>query len=87
MSRAVIRTTEWTLTLDPSPELPRAEFTAECADCGARSLTARDEPLSVEVWTIKHTGLNPSHRRFTLRIEQRWVVEPAPGNPYHDSAG
>ncbi|SFC84621.1 hypothetical protein SAMN05421773_106255, partial [Streptomyces aidingensis] len=35
-------------------------------------------------WALKHTGLNPSHRRFTLHTAQPWLVSPAPGNPYYD---
>ncbi|SFD41183.1 hypothetical protein SAMN05421773_114171, partial [Streptomyces aidingensis] len=38
----------------------------------------------MEVWALKHTGLNPSHRRFTLHTAQPWLVSPAPGNPYYD---
>ncbi|WP_139238397.1 MULTISPECIES: hypothetical protein [Streptomyces] len=81
----MIKTAEWTLSLDESPDVPRIVYRAACLECGMVSLPGSDESLSVEVWAIKHTGLNPSHRRFTLRTAQPWVVEPAPGNPYYDA--
>ncbi|WP_093840781.1 hypothetical protein, partial [Streptomyces aidingensis] len=80
----MLKAAEWTLALEDSPGVPRAVFLAVCASCGAESVEAREESLSVEVWALKHTGLNPSHRRFTLHTAQPWLVSPAPGNPYYD---
>ncbi|WP_158674717.1 hypothetical protein [Streptomyces hoynatensis] len=43
-----------------------------------------NEPQPVEMWTLRHTGLNPTHRQFKLTTEWLWRVCPAPGNPYFE---
>ncbi|WP_159049423.1 hypothetical protein [Streptomyces sp. NRRL WC-3618] len=41
--------------------------------------------MPVEVWALKHTGLNPTHRQFKAMAETFWRVTPAEGNPYRES--
>ena len=83
MSRVIIRAAEWTLGPEISEGAPQAIFIAVCVTCAAESEPVDDERLPVEVWTLKHTGLNPSHRLFQFKTESFWRVTPTPGNPYY----
>jgi hypothetical protein len=57
-------------------------FATSCLACGAESEAADNDRLPVEVWALKHTGLNPTHRQYQPKILSFWRVDPAPGNPY-----
>lgn len=81
--RLVIKAAEWTLTEETAEGAPRAIFRVECLTCGGESEMVDNQPLPVEMWAVKHTGLNPSHRQFKLFTEWFWRVVPAPGNPYY----
>lgn len=52
---------------------------------GAQAQPTDDERLPVEIWTLKHTGLHPTHRQFKATTETFWRVTPAEGNPYAES--
>ncbi|TDC75554.1 hypothetical protein [Streptomyces hainanensis] len=87
MTRAIIRAAEWTLTEETGEGAPRAVFRVACVDCGAASEAVDNQPEPVEMWALRHTGLNTTHRRFRLATEWFWRVVPAPGNPYFDLEG
>ncbi|WP_139238377.1 hypothetical protein [Streptomyces aidingensis] len=80
----MIKSAEWTLSHDTGEGVPRAIYSAECLNCGRQSAAVDNESLPVEVWALKHTGLNPQHREFKLTTELFWRVDPAPGNPYRE---
>ncbi|WP_266503532.1 hypothetical protein [Streptomyces sp. NBC_00878] len=40
--------------------------------------------MPIEIWALKHTGLNPDHRRFKATAQTFWHVTPAENNPYHE---
>ena len=78
----IIRAAEWTLCVDTAEGAPQGIFSAACITCGAESPSVDDDRLPVELWALKHTGLNPSHRQFQSQMLGFWRVDPAPGNPY-----
>ncbi|WP_405730092.1 hypothetical protein OG607_29725 [Streptomyces sp. NBC_01537] len=80
--RTVIRAADWTLRVETAEGAPQAIYSALCITCGAESPAVDDTRLPIEIWTLKHTGLNPSHRQFQPRTLGFWRVDPAPGNPY-----
>jgi hypothetical protein len=80
--RAVIKAAEWTLSEERGEGAPRGIFSVLCVACGVESPAVDDDRLAVEVWALRHTGLNPGHRQFQLRALGFWRVDPAPGNPY-----
>ncbi|WP_326598553.1 DUF7848 domain-containing protein [Streptomyces sp. NBC_01803] len=89
--RTIIKAAEWqlfqansALTEIGDEDAPRTIFRVACVDCGAESEAANNESLPVEMWTLKHTGANPDHRRYRSTMECFWIVLPAPGNPYYD---
>lgn len=84
MTRSIIRAAEWTLGAETSEGAPTGIYSAECITCGARAQPTDNEPLPVEVWALKHTGLNPSHRQYKSMVETFWRVTPAEGNPYRE---
>lgn len=53
--------------------------------CGAEAPAQDNDRASVEVWALKHTGRNPTHRQYKAMIETYWRVTPAEGNPYRES--
>jgi hypothetical protein len=81
--RAIMKAAEWTLTAETAEGAPSGIFSAACVACGGESPAVDDDRLPVEVWALKHTGLNPAHRQFQLRVLAFWRVDPAPGNPHH----
>ncbi|MFI1398493.1 hypothetical protein [Streptomyces sp. NPDC020681] len=83
----IIKAAEWTLTAESGEGAPQATFSAICLKCGAEAEPADGERLPVEVWTLKHTGLHPTHRQFKAATEYFWRVDPAPGNPYLAAEG
>ncbi|WP_456318736.1 DUF7848 domain-containing protein [Actinacidiphila soli] len=84
--RAVIKAAEWTLSEETAEGAPRGIFGVLCIACGVESPCVDDDRLPVEVWAIKHTGLNPMHRQYQPKILGFWRVDPAPGNPYLEVA-
>ncbi|WP_455680093.1 DUF7848 domain-containing protein [Streptomyces prunicolor] len=82
MTRSIITAAEWTLGPETAEGAPKGIHSAECVTCGAQAQSTDNDRLPVEVWALKHTGLNPSHRQFKATIESFWRVTPAPGNPY-----
>lgn len=82
MTRSIIRAAEWTLGPETAEGAPEGMYSAECITCGAQAQPTDNERLPVEVWTIKHTGLNPTHRQFKAMQETFWRVTPAEGNPF-----
>jgi hypothetical protein len=81
--RAIIKAAEWTLRATTPEGAPQAIFAVMCMTCHAESEAVDDERLSVELWTLKHTGRNPAHRLFKLTTECWWEVGPEPGNPFY----
>ncbi|UUU34414.1 hypothetical protein JIX56_33765 [Streptomyces sp. CA-210063] len=86
MTRSIIKAAEWTLGPDAGDEVPETVYSVVCLSCGAVSPAMDDERLPVEVWALKHTGMNPDHRRFKAKAETFWRVSPAEGNPYCEKA-
>ena len=82
MPRSIITAADWTLGPDINDTTPAGVYSAVCLSCGTASAATEDDRLPVEVWALKHTGLNPSHRRFKAVAETFWRVTPAGGNPY-----
>ncbi|MFI6248503.1 hypothetical protein [Streptomyces sp. NPDC051016] len=82
--RAIITATEWTLGAETGEGAPSGVYSAECLTCGAQAQPADNECLPVEVWALKHTGLNPAHRQFKAMAATFWRVTPAEGNPYRE---
>jgi hypothetical protein len=84
MARLIIKAAEWTLSAGGGEGAPEAIFVVECMSCHAESAPVDNDRLEVEMWALRHTGGNPSHRLFKLRTESYWRTDPAPGNPYHE---
>ena len=82
MTRSIIRAAEWTLAAETAEGAPEGIYSAECITCGAQAQPTGNVRLPVEVWALKHTGLNPTHRQFKAMAETFWRVTPAEGNPY-----
>ncbi|MFJ9708161.1 hypothetical protein [Streptomyces sp. NPDC101234] len=80
--RAIITAAEWTLGAETAEGAPSGIYSAECLTCGAHARPTDNERLSVEIWALKHTGLNPTHRQFKATAGTFWRVTPANGNPY-----
>ncbi|MGP3982892.1 DUF7848 domain-containing protein [Streptomyces sp. KR80] len=85
--QTIIRAAEWTLGPETGEGAPQAIFSVACVTCHEESQPVDDERLPMEIWALKHTGLNPAHRQFRLTTESFWRVTPAPGNPYYDEPG
>lgn len=85
MTRSIIRAAAWVLGPETAEAAPEGIYSAECLTCGAQAKSTDDGRLPVEVWTLKHTGLNPTHRRYKATAETFWRVTPADGNPYRES--
>lgn len=84
VSRVIIKSAVWTLREGGGEGAPEAVFVVACMACRADSGPVENDRLAVEMWALKHTGMNPSHRLFQLRTESYWWTAPAPGNPYHE---
>ncbi|MGW2706977.1 DUF7848 domain-containing protein [Streptomyces sp. NPDC001340] len=83
--RAVIKAAEWSLgpeTAEGAPKQPIYE--SECLSCKAQSGGTDGERLPAEIWALKHTGANPTHRTYRAIITSFWRVSPAEGNPYRE---
>lgn len=85
MTRSIIKAAQWTLGPETAEEAPQGIYSAKCLTCGAQAQPTDNERLSVEVWALKHTGLNPAHRQFTATAETFWCVTPTDGNPHRES--
>jgi hypothetical protein len=85
VTRSIIRAAEWALGVDTSKDAPQSTCFAVCLTCGGKSEASADDRLAVEIWALKHTGLNPSHRHYKATTETHWRVTPAEGNPYRES--
>lgn len=83
--RSIIKAVEWTLGAETGEGAPSGIYSAECVTCGAQAVPTDDDRLPVEVWALKHTGLNPTHRQYKATTETFWRVTPAEGNPYRES--
>ncbi|MFF7980129.1 hypothetical protein ACFZDK_13510 [Streptomyces sp. NPDC007901] len=83
--RAIITAAEWTLGAETAEGAPSGIYSAVCLKCGAQAQPTDNERLPVEVWALKHTGLNPAHRQFKAVAETFWRVTPAEGNPYAET--
>ncbi|WP_127356849.1 DUF7848 domain-containing protein [Actinacidiphila soli] len=59
-AHVIIRAAEWILGQETSEGAPQAIFVVVCMTCAEESQPVDDERLPVEVWALKHTGLNPS---------------------------
>jgi len=82
--RAIIKAADWTLGEETAEGVPHAIYGAQCVACGAESGLTDNVRLPVEVWALKHTGLNPTHRQFAATVQTYWRVTPADGNPYQE---
>jgi len=82
VTRSIIKAAEWTLGPDTREDVPAGVYSAECLTCGAQVQPTANERLPVEIWALKHTGLNPDHRQFRATTETFWRVTPTEGNPY-----
>ncbi|WKX13017.1 hypothetical protein [Streptomyces sp. NL15-2K] len=85
MTRSIIKAAEWTLGPETGEGAPQAIYSAGCMECGEESLASDNDRAPVEIWALKHTGRNPSHRQYNAMIETYWRVTPAEGNPYRES--
>ncbi|MEU3896879.1 hypothetical protein [Streptomyces sp. NPDC045251] len=85
MTRAIIKAAEWALGPETGEGAPQAVHSAVCMDCGQEAPASDHGRVPVEMWALKHTGLNPSHRQYKAMIETYWRVTPAEGNPYRES--
>ncbi|WP_149829124.1 hypothetical protein [Streptomyces tailanensis] len=85
MTRSIIKAAAWTLGPDTGDDTPEGVCSVVCLSCGAESAPTENERLPVEVRALKHTGLNPDHRRFKAQAETFWCVTPAEGNPYRET--
>jgi hypothetical protein len=85
VTRSIIRAAAWTLGPETGEGAPTGIYSAECLTRGAQAQPTDNECLLVEVWTLKHTGLDPTHRQFKATAETFWRVTPADGNPYRES--
>ena len=88
-ARVIIKSAHWALRAGGGEGAPEAIFIVECMTCHEECDPVDNDRLEVELWALKHTGSNPSHRLFKLRTESYWRTVPAPGNPYreHESSG
>lgn len=84
MTRSIIKAAEWTLGPETRSGAPDGIYSAVCVTCGAEARPTDNERLPVEVWALRHTGVNPTHRQFKAMAETFWRVTPAEGNPYRD---
>ncbi|WP_149547718.1 hypothetical protein [Streptomyces marokkonensis] len=84
MTRSIIKAAEWALEPEAGESAPRAIYSALCMACGAEAPASDDSPEPVEIWALKHTGLNPAHRQYKAMVETYWRVAPAEGNPYRE---
>lgn len=82
--RTIIKAAEWTLSEETAEGAPRPIFSVTCIICGAASGAVDNVSLPVEMWALKHTGLNTTHRQYKLMTEWFWRVSPAPGNPLYE---
>lgn len=87
MTRSIVKEAHWTLGAETGEGAPQAIYSAVCVACGVEAPASDNDPALVEVWTLKHTGLNPSHRQYKAMVETYWRVTPAEGNPYRESGG
>jgi hypothetical protein len=83
--RLIIRSAEWALRDGGGEGAPEAIFIVACMSCHGESDPVDNDRLAVEMWALKHTGLNPEHRLFKLKTESFWRTAPVPGNPYYES--
>ncbi|MDX3555323.1 hypothetical protein PV729_26755 [Streptomyces europaeiscabiei] len=86
MTRSIIKAAEWALGPETAQGATQGIYSAECLTCGAQAQPTDNERLPVEVWALKHTGLNPTHRQFKATAETFWRVTPTGDNPYRESA-
>ncbi|MFI8093231.1 hypothetical protein ACIF9R_33790 [Streptomyces sp. NPDC086080] len=84
MTRSIIKGADWTLGPETAPEAPRGIYSAVCITCGAEAPASDNDAVPVEIWALKHTGLNPHHRQYKAMVETYWRVAPAVGNPYRE---
>ncbi|MFC8388307.1 hypothetical protein [Streptomyces sp. NPDC057238] len=84
MTRSIIKAAEWALGPETGEGAPQAIYSALCMACGAEAPASDDSPEPVEVWALKHTGLNPAHRQYKAMVETYWRVTPVEGNPYRE---
>ncbi|MCX4909662.1 hypothetical protein OHA11_36260 [Streptomyces sp. NBC_00878] len=84
MTRSIIKAAAWTLGPETRESVPAGVYSAECLTCGAQAQPTNNERLPIEIWALKHTGLNPDHRRFKATAQTFWHVTPAENNPYHE---
>lgn len=83
--RSIIKAADWTLGQETGEGSPEAGFFAVYLACDAESQPTDNDRLPVEIWALRHTGLNPDHRQFKASAETFWSVTPAEGNPYRES--
>lgn len=84
MTRSIIKAAEWTLGPETGEGGPQAIYSAVCMACGVEAPASDNDPAPVEIWALKHTGLNPTHRQLKAMVETYWQVTPAEGNPYRE---
>ncbi|MFD4262186.1 hypothetical protein ACFWR9_32305 [Streptomyces sp. NPDC058534] len=84
MTRAIIKAAEWSLGPEAVEAAPHAICSAVCMDCGQEAPASDNDREPVEVWALKHTGLNPSHRQYKAMVETYWRVTPAETNPHRE---
>lgn len=84
MTRSIIKAAQRALGPETGEGDPQAIYSALCMACGAEAPASDNSPEPVEMWALKDTGLNPSHRQFKAMVETYWRVTPAEGNPYRE---
>ncbi|MFE4828616.1 hypothetical protein [Streptomyces sp. NPDC056672] len=73
--KSIMRSVRWTVRPDPEQGgVDRIVYDAECLTCGATSDVAHGSRVGPEVWTLTHTGANPSHRQYAASSHTVWRV-------------
>ncbi|MFD7900141.1 hypothetical protein [Streptomyces sp. NPDC059743] len=81
MTRAIIRSVNWTVRPDPERgSEDQIVYDVECLTCGETADVATGSRVGPEIWTLTHTGQNPSHRTYAASQHSVWRVFPADGD-------
>ncbi|MDT6984801.1 hypothetical protein ACFSUJ_24015 [Streptomyces lusitanus] len=81
---SIVKAAEWAQGPETSEGATQAIYSALCMVCGTEAPASDDSPEPVEIWALKHTGLNPAHRQYKAMVETYWRVTPAEGNTHRE---
>ncbi|MFF3793814.1 hypothetical protein ACFYXW_27840 [Streptomyces sp. NPDC001981] len=82
--RTIMRTVLWRLHQSEPPAPQEPLYEVECTTCEERSECTEGDRLAPELWTLKHTAANPSHRVYRAIVTMFWQVSPAEGQEVAD---